>query len=131
MHRSVQHGRDVRALVRNGSNTAALNDLQNVELIEGDITDLPSLKRAFKGADIVYHCAAAHGMSPRRAEIAWKINVGGTENVIQAAVEGSVRRLVHCSSVDAIGLPESGVPSNETAPWNWDRLGVNWETCRA
>jgi dihydroflavonol-4-reductase len=36
-----------------------------------------------------------------------------------------VRRLIHCSSVDAIGLPEGDAPSTEETPWNWDRLGVD------
>jgi dihydroflavonol-4-reductase len=54
----------------------------------------------------------------------WDVNVNGTEHVIAAAREAGAQRLIHCSSVDAIGLPEDGTPSDETVAWNWDRLGL-------
>jgi dihydroflavonol-4-reductase len=50
--------------------------------------------------------------------------VTGTENVLRAAAAAGVRRVVHCSSVDALGLPPRGQSSDETARWNWDELGL-------
>ena len=48
----------------------------------------------------------------------------GTQNLLQACRKAGVRRLVYCSTVDALGLPEGDPPSDESTPWNWDRLGV-------
>ena len=67
----------------------------------------------------------------------WRVNVDGTDHVVEACRRAGVRRLIHCSSVDAIGLPEGSAPSREETPWNWDRLGVDnpyartkWESQR-
>jgi dihydroflavonol-4-reductase len=54
----------------------------------------------------------------------WDANVTGTDCVLRAAAAAGVRRVVHCSSVDALGLPENDQPSDETARWNWDELGL-------
>ena len=73
----------------------------------------------------IYHCAAVVSMWNKRAQAMWDVNVGGTENVIAAARKAGVARLIHCSSVDGIGLPEGDKPADETTAWNWDRLGVD------
>ncbi len=118
-------GRGIRVLVRPHSRTAHLDDLPGVERVGGDVTDAESVARACVGVDTVYHCAAVVSMWPRRAREMWQTNVEGTDHVIAAARRAGVRRLVHCSSVDAIGLPEGTTPSTEETPWNWDRLGLD------
>jgi dihydroflavonol-4-reductase len=119
----IANGRTVRALVRPTANTQSLAGLP-IELISGDVTDLPSLQRACQGVENVYHCAALVSIWERMADQMWAINVGGTKNVLQAAQESAVHRLIHCSSVDALGLPEGDQPATEETPWNWDRLGL-------
>jgi dihydroflavonol-4-reductase len=121
----VARGRQVRILVRPSSRTAHLDDLPTLERTVGDVTEPESLVAACDGAEHVYHCAALVSMWARRAEAMWQVNVGGTDHVIAAARHAGVRRLVHCSSVDAIGLPESDAPATEDTPWNWDRLGFD------
>ncbi|MCP4427113.1 MAG: SDR family oxidoreductase [Chloroflexi bacterium] len=120
----IEHERQVRVLVRKSSNTAYLDGLPNVEFFEGDITDVASLNRAFVGVENVYHCAALVSFWDRMADRVWEANVVGTQNVVQAGITNAIRRLIFCSSVDALGLPEDGKPSAEEAPWNWDRLGL-------
>lgn len=119
----VADGRTVRVLVRPTANTRYLADLP-VEMAAGDVTDLASLQRACRGVENVYHCAAVVSIWEGMAKQMWAVNVGGTKNVLAAAKGAAVRRLIHCSSVDAIGLPEGDQPSTEETPWNWERLGL-------
>jgi dihydroflavonol-4-reductase len=119
----VARGRRVRILVRKNSKTSHLDDL-GLERVPGDVTDSSSLPAAFEGVQNVYHCAALVSMSAWQSEQMWRVNVLGTQNVVRAARDAAVRRLVHCSSADAIGLSASQ-PSTEATPWNWDRLGLD------
>jgi dihydroflavonol-4-reductase len=114
--------RRVRILVRKNSKTSHLDDLA-LERVPGDVTDPSSLPAAFEGVENVYHCAALVSMSAWQAGQMWRVNVLGTQNVVRAARDAAVRRLVHCSSADAIGLCTQ--PSTEATPWNWDRLGLD------
>lgn len=119
-------GRRVRVLVRGpASRTAHLDDLAGVERAPGDLAEPEALARAADGCELVYHCAALVSMDARQAEAMRRANVEGTANVVAACRRAGVRRLVHASSVDAIGLPDGPAPSAEDAPWNWDRHGVD------
>jgi dihydroflavonol-4-reductase len=119
-----EQGRRVRILARPGSQTAHLDDLPGLEKVPGDLADTTALVAAMRGVEHVYHCAARVALTRRMQPAIWQSNVVGTENILAAAQEAGVRRLVHCSSVDALGLPEPGQVSNEDSPWNWDTLGV-------
>src|SRR5262249_31524302 len=99
----VSRGERVRALARAGSDTAFLQGL-GVELAAGDLHDAGSLKRAFDGADIVYHCAArVSDWGP------WKQfeseTVTATRNVLAACAAASIGRLLHVSSISVYGRP--------------------------
>ena len=129
------HGRRVRVVVRRP--TAAFDDVPGVEIVLGDVTHPESLVRACDGVERLYHCAALVSMWARLEADMWRVNVDGTDHVVDACRRAGVRRLIHCSSVDAIGLPEGSAPSTEETPWNWDRLGVDnpyartkWESQR-
>jgi len=120
----IEEGHAVRVLARRTSNLACLADLGGWERVEGDITAAESLPAALAGVEVVFHCAARVEMPRRMTAAIWAANVTGTENVLAACRQAGVRRLVHCSTVDAIGLPEGDQPADESTPWNWDRLGV-------
>ncbi|HEV7732676.1 MAG TPA: NAD-dependent epimerase/dehydratase family protein [Candidatus Binatia bacterium] len=131
----VADGRRVRVLVRRAG--TSVDGLAGVEAMTGDVTDPESLTRACDGVEHVYHCAALVSMWPRLAADMWRVNVDGTDHVLDACRRAGVRRLIHCSSVDAIGLPEGDAPSTESTAWNWDRLGLDnpyartkWESQR-
>ena len=111
-----QRGDAVRALVRPGANDLAIRNT-GVIPIPGDLLDPDSLRRAMSGCDAVYHCAAVYAFwSPRPADI-YRANVDGTRNVIAAARQAGVRRLVFTSSVSTIGLPlDSDRLGDETMP---------------
>jgi dihydroflavonol-4-reductase len=121
----VARGRRVRLLLRPTARTDHLDDLDGLERVAGDVTRPADVLTAAEGVETIYHCAAAVSMDARQAATMWRVNVEGTDNVLAAARRVGARRLVHVSSVDAIGLPPPGAPpSTEEAPWNWDAHGV-------
>jgi dihydroflavonol-4-reductase len=95
----LERGRSVRALVHR--DRRALRGLA-VEIVEGDVCDAASLRRAFDGAEVVYHVAAYISLSMRDWPRLEAINHIGTRNVVEACLDCSVRRLVHFSSVHAL-----------------------------
>ncbi len=100
-------GEDVRALVRPSANDLAIRET-GVAQVPGDLLDSESLRRAAKGCETVYHCAATYSFwSPRPREV-YRSNVSGTVNLLDAARRAGVRRVVFTSSVSTIGIPENG-----------------------
>lgn len=113
--RLVERGERVRALVRRQT---ALRNLEGlpVEVRAGDLTDPGSLRRAMAGCRRVYHVAADYRLwAPDPAEL-YRNNVVGTRNVLEAAKEAKVERIVYTSTVGALKCPENGRPSNEETP---------------
>jgi dihydroflavonol-4-reductase len=125
-------GHEVRVLVRRTSDARAFDDL-SVERIEGDITDAESVSRAVSGMDGVFHVAAWVTMFPVPLEAMRAVNVEGTRQVCRACLEHGIRRLVHVSTVDAIGFATSDGwgtrerPSNEDVPFQNQRFGVPYQ----
>ena len=72
-----------------------------VEVIKGDITDKESLEPIFKNVDIVFHTAALINLDRRYKKQIRLVNVAGTKNVCEAALQAGVKKLIHFSSVDA------------------------------
>lgn len=120
----VARGERVRALVRSTSDTSFLRQL-GVELVEGDLHDPASIRRAVAGAGIVYHCAARVGdwgpWSLYRREI-----VDATHNLLEACRHEAVPRVLHVSSITVYGHPKPrpGLFTEDEPlgqnPWLWD-----------
>lgn len=102
----LQSGRGkVRALARKNSNTRLLKTL-DVEIVEGDLRDLVSLKRATQNVDELFHVAADYRLWAKNPEELIAANVAGTKNILTAAQESGVHRTVVTSSVSAVARPE-------------------------
>ncbi len=112
----VQQGWSVRILRRLTSPLEAVKDLQ-VEHAIGDITDLDSLVAAMQGADVVFNVAAISQYWRNTASLIYKVNVGGAQNVFDAAARSGVRRVVHTSSAAAVGIIR-GRSATEDDPFN-------------
>jgi dihydroflavonol-4-reductase len=119
----VAAGHEVIATRRSGTKVGHLEDLP-IAWREADLGDAAALARAFDGAAAVFHCAAAVTVRREVTPEMTAANVTGTERVIEACVRAHVARLVHTSSVVAIGLSTDGRPVDETAPWNFEQLGL-------
>jgi nucleoside-diphosphate-sugar epimerase len=103
VRRLVREGHEVRCLTRATSDTSALAGL-DVEFVRGDLTDARAVAGAVAGCDLVVHCGALVSDWAAVKEIR-RINVGGTRNVVDAALAASVRRVVHISTTDVYGYP--------------------------
>ena len=114
----VSLGHTSRCLVRSESNTQVLEDL-GVELIKGDITKPETLSGIADGMDCVLHMATLGHMSnfTITEPMFDKINVQGTVNVMKEASRAGVKRVVHCSTVAAMGIC-SEVPATEKSECN-------------
>jgi len=108
----VGAGYEVKVLARPSSDMSLLKKL-NVEIVQGDITDVAAVERAVSGCRHVYHLAAktSHGRLSRKQYD--MVNVKGTDNVARAAMKANVERLVYCSSGGIYGMIQSP-PADET-----------------
>jgi dihydroflavonol-4-reductase len=102
----------VRVLARRGSDRRNLKGL-DVEVSEGDLTDLDSLLRAAQSCDGLFHVAADYRLGARDPAELYRTNVEGTRNVLSAAQRSGVKRIVYTSSVATIGIPADGTPGDE------------------
>ncbi len=107
---------NVRVLARSASKIDTLKKL-GAEIVTGDITDKGSVFKAVKGADRVYHIAAAFREANLPNKTYWDVNYGGTKNIIEACLKHEIQRLVHCST---IGVTSSikNPPADETTPYS-------------
>lgn len=96
-----------------------------VEWWSCDIHDNDALTAAFKGVDVVFHCAALVCQRFAPAPQIDRANVGGTASVLQAVRRARALRLVHCSSALALGVSEDGAPVTEEHAWNLDQHGMD------
>lgn len=119
----VAAGHEVVAIKRGASKVEQLADLP-IAWREGELGDVVALTRAFDGCAAVFHCAAAVGVIREVKQEMYAANVTGTANVIDACLDAKVARLVHTSSVVAVGLATNGVPCDESAEWNFEREGL-------
>ena len=94
-------GWQVRCLVRPTSQRSVLPS--DVEVVTGDVTDLDSLRPAMAGVEVVCHSAALVASWVRDRALFDRVNVDGTANVLGAALESAVRRVVYTSSFFALG----------------------------
>ncbi len=119
--------RNIRALRRANSDLSLVADVVDaVEWTEGDLLDLPSLEDAMQGIQQVYHCAAMVSFDPRDAAMMLKVNSEGTANVVDAALWTGVKKLVHVSSIAAIGRTPEEKTVTENTKWQRSPLHSNY-----
>ncbi len=117
-------GNLVRALLARGHQVRALDCTRDwrpleglgVEIVAGDVRDPASLRRAFEGAEVVYHTAAIISLRTDTWPLLESVNVLGPRNVVQACLDCGVRRLIHFSSIHALKQEPLGIPVDETSP---------------
>jgi dihydroflavonol-4-reductase len=110
-------GHKLRLLVRPTSDRRNLEGL-DIELALGDLTDAASLARAVAGCRYVFHVAADYRFWVPDPEAMLRANVDGTLAMMRAAQAAGVERIVHCSSVAALGWAPQGELADENTPTN-------------
>lgn len=120
-HQLIERGFEVRALSRSGRLPGDLG--KQVEIIRGDLGDVPTLTDAMQGAQWVFHVAADVNMWRNRWAESIRTNVTGTENMLRAARKAGVDRFIHTSTVASLGKPppregEPPVTIDESTTYN-------------
>ncbi len=122
----LEQGLQVRILNRSSKKPEDLKDL-NVEVIQGNVLDLESVLKAADGVDSIFHLAGVVAYTKAQRKIMDDVNIHGTENIIKACASKKIRRLVHFSSVVAIGASFDGKNIiNETFVYNLKDLNLGY-----
>jgi nucleoside-diphosphate-sugar epimerase len=113
----VTAGKPVRALYRNQPSSRLQDISDKIDWVQGDILDVCTLEDAMQGISQVYHCAAVVSFQSADQAKLMKINVEGTANVVNLALDAGVKKLAYVSSVAAIGRAKDNGAVNEDCEW--------------
>lgn len=97
-----------------------------VEWVDGDILDVASLEEAMAGTGAVVHAAAKVSLHSHEKDVMFKTNIEGSANVMNAAIAQGIPRLVHVSSIAALGRTSEGGHVDETKKWQKSRSNTNY-----
>ena len=124
----IEKGYAVRAIRRTKKLPAYISKeiFDKVEWVDGDVLDINSLEDAMEGIDIVIHSAAVVSFIKKERERMYHVNVDGTANVVNAALEKNVKRLIHISSVAALGRTAGGGHVNEEKKWEESKVNTHY-----
>ncbi|MCF8382451.1 MAG: SDR family oxidoreductase [Chlorobium sp.] len=127
VHKLASTADDIHVLVRKSSDLISLDGvLDRITLVYGDVTNRNSLDSALMGVEQVYHSAGLTYMGDKRNPLLHAVNVEGTRNILDASIEAGVQRVVHVSSITAVGMCSGKTPLDENSPWNFDRINLEY-----
>jgi dihydroflavonol-4-reductase len=98
-----------------------LKELEGIEPIRGDLRDRSSLESAVAGCAVLYHVAADYRLWIKQPEEMFRTNVDGTRNLLEAARNAGVERVVYTSTVGCIGVPSDGI-GDEGSPVSLEEM---------
>ncbi len=122
-------GHSVKAIRRENSKLPffiAPDLFAKVNWVAGDILDVISLEEAMDGVDAVIHAAAKVSFEGRERDEMFKINVEGTANVVNTALDKNIKRLIYISSVAALGRTSGGETVHEERVWQETTINTNY-----
>lgn len=126
--RLLSAGANVHAVAREGSDVHRLVQA-GAKIRSAGLDDVGRLARAFEGAEIVFHLASAVDFEDDWERFR-RVNVGGTRHVLAAARLAGVRRVVHASSIVAVGASRRPKILDETAEWDLGRYRAPYVTTK-
>lgn len=121
----LQREYQVKAFLLPNSPAKSLDGL-NVEITYGNILDKDQIKSAAKNCDAIIHTAANTNIWPNRSEIVRKVNVEGTQNVVEAALENKVEKLIYVGTANSFGFGPKEVPGNEKTNYQSHKYGLDY-----
>ena len=124
----IEKGYRVRAIRRSNKLPFYIpeNILQKVDWVAGDILDVVSLDEAMQDVRAVIHSAAVVSFNKDQRKQMYQVNVEGTANVVNVALENNIQRLVHISSIAALGRTASGDKVDEEKTWVESALNTHY-----
>tara|TARA_B100001250_G_scaffold65148_1_gene51613 strand:- start:28141 stop:29169 length:1029 start_codon:yes stop_codon:yes gene_type:complete len=107
----LEQGNQVRSFDQNITNI----EHRNLEVIQGNVLDFKSVENAMKGVDIVFNNIAQVPISKNK-KLFWAVNEGGTKNLLEASLNGSVEHFIYTSSSAVYGAPVKNPVNEKTLP---------------
>jgi len=112
---------NLRCMKQRTSSMALLHGVADqVEWVDADLLDLAALEAALDGVQQVFHCAAVVSFQAKDSRKMLKINAIGTANIVNLALEMGVKKLLHVSSIAAIGRKPNDPNIDEKTAWQDD-----------
>lgn len=112
----LERGEKVRALILPGESREPISGLR-VEAFEGDILNMDSVFESMQGVKGIFHLAGVISIMPGPNPFVRKVNVEGTKNILRAASEKKIEKLIYTSSIHAIQRVENGM-IDESVPYD-------------
>jgi nucleoside-diphosphate-sugar epimerase len=124
----VEKGYAVRAIRRSNKLPFFISPdiLNKVEWVNSDVLDVISLDEAMNGVEAVIHSAALVSFDKRERKQMYNTNVDGTANVVNLSLENGIKKLVHISSISALGRTTTGEHVNEEKKWVDGKLNSHY-----
>ena len=120
-------GESIKILHRPDSNLSAFKSFGNkITFVEGDLSDTILLQKELVNIDTVIHCAALVSFDKKDRKKLDSCNVQGTKNLVDAAVQNSVKKFIHLSSVAALGRTKKQAIISESQKWISSKLNSNY-----
>lgn len=112
-------GENVKALYRNRyPSLLTQEEINAITWVQGSLFDPGLLEEICRECDEVYHCAGLVSFNPARKNELMQVNVQGTANLVNACLATGVKKLLHVSSVSALGRKREGVTVTEESKWS-------------
>jgi len=121
----LTRGHEVAAFIKAGEDISTIKDL-DIKLFYGDILDYYSVLEAVDGCDMLIHTAANTSTYPNRSVIQYKVNVDGTLNVMKAALEKRISRVIHIGTANSFGFGTKEKPGNELTPFSSSKYKLDY-----
>ncbi len=117
----------IRALKRKDSSLALVEEVKDrIEWIDGDLLDIWSLENGMQDVEQVYHCGAVVSFDKKEVKKMMRTNVEGTANIVNIALDFGVEKLVHISSIAALGRTKEQKNVDENTAWQRDNANSNY-----
>lgn len=128
-HKLARAGHSLRLLLREKSNTRRVDGVV-FERAVGDVRDRASLVAAFGGTEAVLHLASVSSWKDLSSDVLESTIIGGTENVLEAAREAGVKRVVFVSSILAVNASTTPIVFDETSPFQMEGSGLRYSIAK-
>ena len=125
----LKRGEKVRALILPGESVESISGLE-VEAAQGDVLNVDSVFESFRGVRGVFHLAGVISIMPGKNQFVRRVNVDGTKNILRAAGDTGVAKVVYTSSIHAIRRAETGI-IDETLPYDPDNPYGEYDRAKA
>ena len=124
-------GKNIKAVKRPDSPMDLVADVQDkVEWVEADLLDTISLEDAMQGVSKIYHCAAIVSFNDNAASQMMRVNQEGTANVVNIALDMGIEKMLHVSSIAAIGREKNQHIINENTKWQDSKWNSPYATSK-